>query len=321
MRLFTLNFFLFLASVSFAQESDIELKNISDTILNTKRTLKINGSFDSEKTMQTLFPGKLYHHADKNTFTSWKCKTCKSTGYPDANEVEGDQMFPYSEGVATRLLATINYTNSKGNEFKMLAFNHSVYDADGVQTGRFSGGLLGLAKFSKNNNVWEMKSFQPAVAAFGAFAQSPTPKLVQIGEDQYALTLTHANGGAGAPYNGYLYLLAGFDGKYQSLMEVGYYSLSNSVSSNWSSSYSVLTDNNKKFFRDILITTTGSYKKAKGNEDDFEVDLPEELESMAKTKKQFDFVIERRFSFNGKRYNQTGKSIVKFSNAKNRSII
>lgn len=307
-------FCFLLSPFCFAQEADIQLKNVSDTILNTKRTLKIADPIDGIKTMQKLFPGKLYNLADKNIFISWKCKTCRPAPFTDVNGTEGDQMFPYAEGVATRLLDNIAYSDSKGNQFKLFVFNHSVYDGDGLQTGRFSGGLISIAKFAKNGNAWEMKSFQPAIAAFGSFSQSPHLKLVQIGEDQYALSLVHANGGGGAPYNGYLYLIAGFDGKYQPLMEVNYYSLVNSISSEWSSSYTVVADNNKKFFRDFVITTTGSYKKAKGTEDDYEVDLPEELAAMAKTKKQFNFVIEKRYSFSGKHYKAVGKPVVKFSN-------
>lgn len=316
MRQIILSFFLLASSFCFAQETDLQLKNVVDTILNTKRTLKVSEPFDGIKTMQKLFPGNLYHLADKNTFISWKCKSCKPAPFLDVNGTEGDQLFPYTEGVATRLLANIDYKDSKGNQFKIIAFNHSVHDEDGLQTGRFSGGLLGVAKFAKNGNFWEMKSFQPAVAAFGAFAQCPTPKLVEIGEDQYALSLVHANGGAGAPYNGYFYLIAGFDGKYQPLMEVDNYSLTNSISSDWSSSYTVIADNNKKFFRDFKIVTKGSYKKAKGTEDDFEVDLPAELTEMAKTKKSFHFEIERRYAFKGKFYKMIDKPIVKFSNVK-----
>ncbi|KUJ62343.1 hypothetical protein AR687_07730 [Flavobacteriaceae bacterium CRH] len=308
--------FLFISICSAQNDDIVQLKNVSDTILNTKRTLFVSGQLDPLKTMQKLFPGKLYNMSDHNTFMSWKCKSCKPVAYTDANGEEGDQLFPYTNGVATRLLTTIDYSDSKGNQFKFLVFNHSVYDADGLQTSRFTGGLLGVAKFAKNDNTWEMKSFQPAIQAFGSFAQSPVPKLVQIGEDQYALTLVHANGGGGAPYSGNLYLLVGFDGKYQPLMEVNYYTLFNSSSSEWSSSYTVVNDNNKKFFRDFVITTTGSYKKAKGTEDDYEVDLPSEIAGMAKTKKQFNFVIERHFLFKGKRYTIVGKPVVKFSNLK-----
>jgi len=308
--------FLIFTSLCTAQDDIVQLKNVNDTILNTKRQLKVADPLDAVKTMQKLFPGKLYTLSDHNTFISWNCKNCKTATYNDVNGVEGDQIFPYERGVATRILENIDYSDSKGNQFKLLFFNHSEYDEDGLQTGRFSGGLIGVAKFAKNNNVWEMRSFQPSIAAFGAFAQAPKPKLVEIGEDQYAFTLVHANGGAGAPYSGYLYLIVGFNGKYQPLMEVPNFKLSNSISSEWSSSYKVVTDNNKKFFRDFVITTTGSYKKAKGDEDDYEVDMPAEISAMAKTKKQFNFVIEKRLSFNGKWYIITGKPVVKFSNIK-----
>lgn len=316
MRHFILSFFLFLSVLCFAQETDIQLKNVNDTILNTKRTLKIADPFNAEKAMQKLFPGKIYHFADKNTFIAWTCKTCKPVAFTDVNGVEGDQLFPYTSGVATRLRTTIDYADSKGNQFKILAFNHSVHDEDGLQTGRFSGGLLGLAKFAKNNNVWEMRSFQPAVAAFGAFAQCPTPKLVEIGEDQFAFTLIHANGGAGGAYEGYLYLVAGFDGKYQPILEANNYQLTNSSFISWSGSYKVVNDNSKKHFRDIIITTKGSYNKAARNEDDFDVDFPVEIATMAKTKKSFNFEIERRFVFKGKFYKIIDKPIVKFSNVK-----
>lgn len=309
-------FFLLFTSICTAQE-DIVLKNVSDTILNTKRTLKASDPLDAVKTMQKLFPGKLYNLSDHNTFLSWKCNNCKPTAYTDVNGVEGDQLFPYKDGVATRLLDNISYVDSKGNQFKLLFFNHSVYDADGLQTGRFSGGLVGVAKFTKNDNVWQMRSFQPAIAAFGAFARAPTPKLIEIGEDQYAFTLVHSNGGAGAPYYDYLYLIAGFDGKYQPLMEVDNYGLSNTGDgTNWSSTYKVVNDNNKKYFRDFIVTTTGFYRKSKGGDDEYEVDMPKEVSQMTKTKKQFNFIIERRFTFKGKWYNIVGQPIVKFSNIK-----
>ncbi|WP_163394595.1 hypothetical protein [Flavobacterium limi] len=310
---------LFLAiSICSAQDDIVQLKNVSDTILNTKRILTVPDPLNGIKTMQQLFPGNFYNLSDDNIFMSWKCTSCSPEYYKDVNGVEEDPLFPYAEGVATRLENTISYKDSKGNEFKMLVFNHSVYDADGLQTGRFSGGLLGLAKFSKTGNIWEMKSFQPAVAAFGAFSRVPVLKLAEIGEDQFAFSLIHANGGAGGPYNAFLYLIAGFNGKYQTLMEVPDYRLSNNAegSTEWSSTYKVVNDGKKKFFRDFAITTTGFYKKAKGTEDDFEIDMPKELSEMVKTKKQFNFVIERRFSFDGKWYTVVGKPAVKFSNIK-----
>jgi hypothetical protein len=312
----TIIFILVFSNTIFSQNQETYLKKVSDTILSPSRTMKVADPLNAEKTMHLLFPGKLFHYPDKNTFINWICKTCKPAEYLDVNEIDGDQLFPYTEGVATRLLENIDYSDSKGNQFKLLFFNHSQGDEDGLQVSRFTGGLVGLAKFAKNGNIWEMKSFQPAITAFGSFSQSPKPKLVQIGEDQYAFTIRHSNGGPGAPYYGILYLIAGFEGKYQSIMQVDNYSLTNSPNSDWSSSYAVVTDNGKKFFRDLVITTTGTYRQAKNTEDDYEVGVPEEIAAMAKTKKEFDFVIEKRFSFKGKKYTLVGKPVVKFSNIK-----
>lgn len=299
--------------ISTAQDI-IQLKIVSDTILNPKRIVSISEPFNSIKAMQKLFPGRLYNLSDHNTFTSWKITNSNPVAYIDFNEVEGDQFFPYKDGVATRLLSNIDYTDSKGNQFKLLFFNHSFYDEDGLQTSRFTGGLLGVAKFAKNGDLWDMRSFQPAVAAFGSFAQCPSPKLLQIGEDQYAFTLLHVNGGAGGPYDGSLYLVAGLDGKYQSIMQIFNYQLTNSISTKWTSSYSVVNDNNKKYFRDIIITTNGSFHKQADEE--FEINFPEEIAGMAKTKKQFTFTIEKRYTFSGKKYKSVGKPVVKFSTAK-----
>jgi len=316
MRLIRLSFlFLIFTSICSAQDDIVQLKSVSDTILNPKRTLIIADPLDPAKAMQKLFPGKLYNLSDHNTFLSWKCKSCKPTSYIDVNGEEANPLFPYNQGVATRLLSNIDYTDSKGNQFKLLFFNHSVYDEDGLQTSRFTGGLLGVAKFAKNDKVWEMRSFQPAVAAFGAFAQSPKPKLLEIGEDQYAFTLLHVNGGGGGPFDGTLYLVVGLDGKYQPIMEAFQYQLTNVEDISWSSSYKVINDNNKKYFRDILITTTGTYHKP-GADAEFEVSLPEEAAQMAKTKKQFTFTIEKRYTFSGKRYKVVGKPVVKFSGVK-----
>lgn len=316
MRLIRLTIlFLICSSIATAQDI-VQLKNVNDTILNTKRTLQMPDPLDPVKTIQKLFPGKLYHLSDRNTFMSWNCKNCKTTPYVDVNGVEGDQLFPYSRGVATRLLSNLDYTDSKGNQFKLLLFNHSEYDEDGLQTSRFSGGLVGVAKFAKNDKVWQMRSFQPGVAAFGSFAQAPNAKLVEIGEDQYAFTFLHVNGGAGGPFEGILYLVAGFDGKYQPIMEVYDYQLTNVESVKWSSSYTVVNDNTKKHFRDIVIKTNGLFNKAAQAKDEFEVNLPEEIAAMAKSKKQFNFEIEKRFSFKGKLYKMIEKPIVKFSNVK-----
>lgn len=78
----------------------------------------------------------------------------------------------------------------------------------------------------------------------------------------------------------------------------------------------MVNDSGKKYFRDFIITTIGFYRKSKGGDEEYEVNMPAEVSEMAKTKKQFNFTIEKHLSFKGKWYNIVGKPIVKFSNIK-----
>jgi len=248
----------------FAQDGEILKKNLSDTVLSPTRLLDIPGAFDGQKVLQQLFPGKYYNLSSgnyNNELISWECKNCKTLQLIDMNE-ESTYAFPYEEGVATRLLNVMTYKDSSGTEYKMLAFNHSWYDADGAQTSRFTGGTLGRAKFTHIGNVWSMKFFQPAIGAWGAFSSCPTPKPVLIGHDQYAFMLVVQNGPGGGPFYDHLFLIAGTGGAYKQVMAT--YGVGRTKSddeggsSEWTYEYSV-PESEKRFFRDILVTIKGEY--------------------------------------------------------------
>lgn len=243
-------------------EIDIQKKDLSPAILK-RDTLTIHKDFQEMKVLQTLFPGKYYDLSDKdftNKFISWSCNACNKREYEDINGVEDNPKFPFVEGVATRIIKTINYKDSKGAEYKVLAFNHSIYDADGLQTGRFLGGLLGMAKFAQTDSGWVLKSFQPAIAAYGAFSRCPEPELLLIGENQYAFLIKHSNGGGGGYYTGTYILLAGIDGKYAPIMYDSEMAITNTEENDtsWNSTINVPVTA-KKYFRDIVVTTKGKY--------------------------------------------------------------
>src|SRR4051812_26051805 len=167
---------LLLTSTCFAQD-ELKKKNVSDTILRQDRKLEMPSPFDATKALLKLFPGKYYNLSkDKyiNDLISWECKSCAAKQYPDVND-DSNGPFPFSEGVATRLINIMSYKDSAGTQYKVITFNHSEYDADGAQTSRFTGGLLGLAKFVLVDSTWQLRFFQPAIGAYGAFSQCPTP--------------------------------------------------------------------------------------------------------------------------------------------------
>lgn len=296
--------------------TDLGIKEVSSAVLNPGRTLLLPDPFDSIKALKTLFPGKYYDLTQRsgydNKVVNWQCKTCKKQQYKDVNGMEEDPSFPYEDGVATRLIKVMNLTDAAGGRYKMLAFNHSTYDADGFQTGRFSGGMLGLAKFTKTDSGWLMRSFQPAIGAYGAFSSCPAPNALQIGEDQYAFLFRHNNGPGGGPFRASYFLIAGANGKYSQVMAAYSTDRTNTEpdESSWESTLSVPASS-KKYFRDILITITGRYFANK--EDEVLPDLAEKVKGV----RSCNFRFTQRFVYSAaKGYGQTGTENITLTNVK-----
>lgn len=287
-----------------AQEGELQKKDLSDTILLPTRTLSVSEPFDGLKVLRQLFPGQYYDLSSgnyKNQLINWECKTCKPRSYIDANE-GSDYEFPYAAGIATRLLKVLSYKDSSGTQYRMLTFNHSEFDPDGAQTSRFTGGTIGLAKFVLTDGVWSLKYFQPAVGAYGAFSKCPAPELLLIGHDQYAFMLKSLNGGAGGPFYGNLYLIAGADGAYKEVLSA--YAAQRTSGEDYPSSWDCVYNapfSNKRFFRDIIVTIKGTYNAA-----DFD-DLPEEVKPYAKSNKAGKFTLAKRYVYKwGKGYQFQG---------------
>ncbi|MBS1564962.1 MAG: hypothetical protein JST39_11275 [Bacteroidetes bacterium] len=284
-----------------AANNGIQLKNVPDTILG-RRTLLLPLEFDAKKALLALFPGRWYDLGDKayrGQLVSWKCRTCKIKTYHDVNEVEGDVSFPYSEGVATRVINVLDFADSSGHQYKLMSFNHSAYDSEGLQAGRFTGGLLGMAKFNRTDSGWRLQAFQPAIAAYGAFQQAPEPRLLKIGEDQYALLIEHVNGGAGGPYPHDYYLIAGMGGAYTEVLAA--YNVGRSDTEDtqcaWTATCKTVPAG-PRYFRDIIVTSKGSYHAA-----DTE-GLPAYLKDRIKGSIHGQFTITRTFFYTaGKGYN------------------
>lgn len=295
--LFTL--FMILAATpvhSQSYDADLEIKEISNTAFTPGRTLLLPDPFDSIKALKTLFPGKYYDLTKRsgydNKVVNWQCKTCKAQQYIDVNGLSEHPSFPYEDGVATRLINVMNLTDAAGGRYKMLAFSHSTYDVDGFRTGRFSGGMLGLAKFTKTDSGWLMRSFQPAIGAYGAFSSCPAPGALLIGEDQYAFLVRHNNGPGGGPFQVSYFLIAGANGKYSQVMTAYSTDRTNTEQdeSIWESKLSVPVST-KKYFRDIVITTSGRYFANK--EEDVLPELAEKIEGI----RSCNFRFTKRFVY------------------------
>jgi hypothetical protein len=272
---------------------DLEKKKLPDTILG-RRTLIVPDPFNASRALRQLFPGKWYDLSTQYSgrLISWVCPSCKPKTYPDANPEYGDPpRFPYPGGVATRLITVFSYIDSNGKQNKLISFNHSDYDPDGLQTSRFSGGILGMAKFIRIGSSWQLQIFQPAIAAYGSFSQAPTPKPLLIGDDQYAYMIEHVNGGPGGPFREDDYLIAEVGNSYRQILfayGAARDSGGDSVSA-WTRTYSIRPG--KKRFRDIVFVCRGLYW---ANDPE---GLPEELKGKLKASKQGNFRITHVFSY------------------------
>jgi len=280
-----------------SEPTDIGRKKVSDMILR-HRSLVVPDPFDAKRTLLRLFPGKWYDQSKskyQNQLISWICPTCTPKIYPDANQMD-TLRFPYPDGVATRLLDVFSFSDSSGKQYKVMSFNHSEYDADGVQTGRFSGGLVGMASFVRVDSGWQMQIFQPAIGAYGAFSQAPKPQPLLIGNGQYAFLIDHVNGGPGGPFWQDTYLIALMEGSFQQLLAA--YGTGrtegNEGKSSWTCSYSVIAGQ-RQAFRDIVIDCKGHFVAPDPEH------LPQELKGKVKAGQQGSFTIRHVYVYTTKK--------------------
>lgn len=285
-----------------AQSADEEMvtKELKDSVLGP-RNLVVPGTFNAERALIHLFPGKVYHK-DKQLVINWTCKSCKGIPYEDVNGDIENAKFPMENGVATRLMNEMDFKDASGKAYKVISFNSSDFDPDGLQMVRFQGGVLGLAKFVLTDEGWKLRMFTPAVGAFGSFSQAPTPKPLQIGEDQYAFVVRHSNGAGGDAYHATAFLVAGINGVYKVIMMAGGVEKTNDPESGWT--YSIDTEGDKKQFKDIVITIKGNCVP-----DDADY-LPEELRPLMKGKKKAQFTAVEKYVYNGRQYLPKGPAAI-----------
>jgi hypothetical protein len=291
---------LWMAGSTLAQAppaGDLQCKSVSDTILG-QRLLVLPYPFRPKRALARLFPGKWYDLSQPkfaNQLISWKCPRCTPKIYPDVNEMD-TLLFPDPAGVATRLLNVFTYTDSSGREVKVMSFNHSGYDPDGMQTGRYSGGLLGFATFVHVDRSWRLEKFQPAIAAYGSFSQAPKSRPLEIGEGQYGFVIDHVNGGPGGPFWQNIYLIADLDGTFQQILAA--YGTGRTTGfdgkSSWTATYAGMP-NDKRVCRDMVITCKGHFVAPDPE------GLPPELKGKFKAGQQGEFTIRHLYVYSAKK--------------------
>ncbi len=143
---------------------------ISENLLDIP-TIKVSDPFQPEQILFKLFPGTYLNGMSNTPLAYWKndetpVKYYTDWGWPEPNQ----RPVPFPRpGNQTMYLDTLNFINEKGENCLLYSISTSN-DQGGFICGREFGAFLGLALFVKQDSIWVLKKYNPAVGCYGSFS-------------------------------------------------------------------------------------------------------------------------------------------------------
>jgi hypothetical protein len=268
----------------------------------------VDNQLDSITALKALFPGRFFkdfEYSENANVIFWICDACPevklATNY---FSIDGKpEMYEFPDGFAnfTHVIGTLTYIE-KNTLHKAIFFSTA---ADYPGSGRFSGGILGIAIFKKNASGWSLTAFSPHVATEGSFSTAHTPqKVIHAGNHTFfELAGGNANG-AGASYLYREKFIFGLNANVPTLLfhdaDGACESYDNRMT-HWATN--VLSDSNLLPFPDLSLITTGFYSKD-GEEQQFwdNNSWLKKLQKHHPRQDSFDFKVTRQCRFNGREY-------------------
>ncbi len=299
-------------------------------IINAEKWLikkQFKGNFSVDSAMHLIFEKNYFHlHFDAYGNESdteildvamWKSQNFKlKTFFNSWNDY-------YDSFPNTR--SKINETRANGDTiFELNGKNYAIISTstltcefpDFMRTGRFQKAFLGIALFeqkkqesnnTKNftqNDIWEFQFYNPAIGTYGSYSTAPKPKIYQIGKNQLGIIVTSANGGAGGPFYGDLFIHL-LDKKSPLLFSEDFISRScYDEKSSWGTVIKFENTNNQEF-ADLVLITEGHFLKASFTEIDEDINqmnFPKILQEKVKIADDFDFKLQRTYIYKNKQY-------------------
>lgn len=275
-----------------------------------------NSSLDSHDALWRLFPGsrlKEYYDVNTDDVAAWSCPECPKrkldlTAFIEEGQDEKGGAFPFERNF-TEVIGYYAFTNQKKEDFCLVSFSTGE---DYPGSGGWTYGVLGLAKFQREEGFWVLKSFNPAVDANGDYMKASAPDTVfQIGNTEiYGL---HGQYHSGPPIEDYwpifnywsLYALV--DNVFVPVLKLDdtdCYSvgLPSAKGPAWTSNLRFMPHLTKGL-PDILYHQSGRMEFEGGHtKDEFVFTALPELKQYVKKGRSFDFELEKRFVFDGRWY-------------------
>lgn len=306
------------------EDTVMEMKATSVDIFAPKQ-LEWKGSFNIDMAMKGLYPGNYYKvfgdlgevrvslwkstsHKTVPLFYYWDMPDSNGTPFPDTSK---------GIGVDTRLLDTAMFKSSDGKMHVLLSTSSTQAEIfDMILTGRFAGGVLGLAMFDQTEDGWKLRCFDPAVGIYGSFSACPPPQKLMLGKDNFGCIVNNSNGGAGGPYTNEMTVVAIVEGKFKKVFSSDFNFLFNVSGGGWGTKIFSGDPAPKEGFSDILLVTTGEFSLEGYTDDDFgwkytTENAPPILKKAMDKGEAFGFTLTRRYSFDGSKYNEINAELKK----------
>lgn len=219
----------------------------------------------------------------------------------------------------------INDTRANGDTiFELNGKNYAIISTSTLtcqfpsfeRFGRLNPAFLGIALFEKKDNAqnsfWEFQFYNPAIGAYGSFSTAPKPKIYQIGKNQLGVIVTSANGGAGGPFYGNLFIHS-LDKKSSLLFSEDFFSRMYGEKSSWKTTIDFKNIANQEF-ADLVLTTEGHFLKESFTEIDEDINqmnFPKILQEKINTTDDFDFKLQRTYVYKNKQYVLANEVLIK----------
>ena len=283
---------------------------------------QFQGKFSIDSVMQLIF-GNNYLQLACDDFGNastteilnvalWKAKNANEKRFTNY-WVEGYVAFPDTTNEMNETRVNGDTLISLSNKNYAIVSTSTIANKfpDFMRVGRFSAAFLGIALLEQKGDTWELQFYNPAIGYYGSFSTAPKPQIHLIGQDNLAVVVEYANGGAGGPFyrDLFIHLLTKDAPLVFSETCVGRYY---DGKCEWQTQVSF--DNNKQErYSDLVLISNGhiwkeSFKMI--DEDISRMNLSKLLQNKMEKQDDFDFNLQRKYHFQGKKYKLTKEILV-----------
>jgi hypothetical protein len=279
-----------------------------------KRKIEIKKPFDPILLMHKIYQGETTKDEWEDKYPVvefWKCTKCQQRKFETF--ILGDTiLFPSAQGNDTRVLKVLDFVDEEKNIFKILATTSSEFSSMHDRTGRFSCGILGLSFFKKENDLWKMQSFHPALGCYGMFQKVNIPEILSE-RNNFLIWLNNNSGCPGGPYYGNTAIFGLYKNEFKVLLNESFTSRQGTFENNgiWNTKIKIVETDKYYIPKKIQLVISGDFNYQRFIENDTISNLPDLIRKNVKPDDNYLFEIKKNYLFKDGNYILENEAISK----------